>query len=354
MRITVQLEKVTEERYGPTSVLLQTPYWGALKRSFGQTPVYFRFATPSANTGILLLSRKIAGPFSLAYVPHGPAAETGLPDTPPDNMEELLTELCEQLRHHLPNTSVFLRLDLPWAVTGAGNAPPALSSPFRRAAMDIQPVSTVLLSLSGTEEDILGNMKPKTRYNIRLAQKKGVIVAEAGLSLLPLWYSLYEETAERDKIAIHSLDYYKQVFSVAGNNPGYGVRIRLFLAWIEDKAEAGIITATAGDTAVYLYGASSNNKREYMPSYALQWEAILQAREDGASWYDFFGIPPLPNPDHPMAGLYRFKTGFGGIIVNRPGCWDYPLRPFLYRMYRSAENLRTWYYRKFKKRGLTP
>ncbi|TFG65329.1 MAG: peptidoglycan bridge formation glycyltransferase FemA/FemB family protein [Spirochaetales bacterium] len=152
---------------------------------------------------------------------------------------------------------------------------------------------------------------------------------------------------------MHSIEYYRRVFTLARERPGFGVRVRLFLADIEGRTEAGIMTAQTGKTSVYLYGASSNSRREYMPSYALQWQALRAAKETGALQYDMFGIPPVRDPDHPMAGLRRFKTGFGGTILNRPGSWDYPLIPSLYTLYLGAEKARTWYYRRFKKRGIT-
>jgi lipid II:glycine glycyltransferase (peptidoglycan interpeptide bridge formation enzyme) len=109
---------------------------------------------------------------------------------------------------------------------------------------------------------------------------------------------------------------------------------------------AGIVTLFRGGEGVYLYGASSNLHRNLMAPYALQWKAMQDARESGCSFYDLFGIPPSDNPDHPMAGLYRFKTGFigdngaGGRIIHRPGSWDYPCRPLLTFCFKGAEKLR--------------
>jgi lipid II:glycine glycyltransferase (peptidoglycan interpeptide bridge formation enzyme) len=95
-----------------------------------------------------------------------------------------------------------------------------------------------------------------------------------------------------------------------------------------------------GKEATYLYGASSNIKRNLMAPYALQWKAIQDAQSSGCIVYDLFGIPPNEDPDHPMAGLYRFKTGFGGSIIHRPGSWDYPCKPLLYTLFKRAEHLR--------------
>ena len=125
--------------------------------------------------------------------------------------------------------------------------------------------------------------------------------------------------------------------------------VGLFTATYEGELIAGIIVLLYGNRATYLYGASSNSKRNLMPNYALQWEAMKYAKETGCDEYDLFGIPPENDPGHPMYGLYRFKTGFGGKIIRRPGCWDLPLNPAGYRLYRTAEKVRNWYYKRFRK-----
>jgi len=208
----------------------------------------------------------------------------------------------------------------------------------------------VVLDLDRTEDDLLRGMKPKTRYNVRLAEKKGVRVYEAPPSSLPVWYGLYRETAARDGISLHEEAYYAALFDAADTHPGPVPRLHLLFAEAEGKVIAGIVVSVFGRQACYLYGAASDEMRNYMASYALQWHAIRLARAEGAEAYDLFGIPPRDDPDHAMYGLYRFKTGFGGRIVHRPGSYDYPLKPFVYRAYHLAEALRAGYYKSFLKR----
>jgi lipid II:glycine glycyltransferase (peptidoglycan interpeptide bridge formation enzyme) len=114
----------------------------------------------------------------------------------------------------------------------------------------------------------------------------------------------------------------------------------LYIARHEGDDLAAIMALFRGKQATYLYGASSNIKRNLMAPYALQWRAMQDAKIFGCEVYDLFGIPPDESPGHPMAGLYRFKTGFGGRIARRPGCWDYPYRPVLHALFSGAENLR--------------
>jgi lipid II:glycine glycyltransferase (peptidoglycan interpeptide bridge formation enzyme) len=204
----------------------------------------------------------------------------------------------------------------------------------------VQAPDTVLIDLSPAPEEILAAMNPKCRYNVRLAARKGVSLRRAGAGELPVFYALLGETARRDGIAIHHLDYYRTLFAQGRDHGRNPVELRLYLAEHEGEAVAAIITLFRGAEGVYLYGASSDRKRNLMASYALQWQAMGDARESGCRYYDLFGIPPSADPGHPMAGLYRFKTGFGGRIIHRPGSWDYPCRPLGARLFWAAEKLR--------------
>jgi lipid II:glycine glycyltransferase (peptidoglycan interpeptide bridge formation enzyme) len=230
-----------------------------------------------------------------------------------------------------------------------------------RAAADVQPPDTVLVDLTAEEEAILGDMKPKWRYNVGLAEKKGVEVRLACSSKnsaeepgalrneLEKYYSIYKETADRDGILIHGLNYYRALFEEAAQSAKSaqsaqpGADVRLYMASHEGEDLAGIVTLFRGSEAVYLYGASANHKRNLMAPNALQWRAMRDAKAAGCGVYDLFGISPTSpdeDPTHPMAGLYRFKTGFGGRIVHRPGSWDYPYRPLVKALYSAAEKTR--------------
>jgi lipid II:glycine glycyltransferase (peptidoglycan interpeptide bridge formation enzyme) len=181
-------------------------------------------------------------------------------------------------------------------------------------------------------------MKPKWRYNVRLGGRK-TRVWRADTGGLDTFYALFRETALRDGIAIHGQAYYARLFETAAsaNAP---VDARLYLAEADGEPLAGIITLFRGRTATYLYGASSGRNRNLMAAYALQWRAICDAKEVGCEEYDMFGIPPDASPSHPMAGLYQFKTGFGGSIIHRPGSWDYAYGGLRTALFRAAEKCR--------------
>jgi len=309
---------------------------------------------PSGYRGhVLVLVRHLALGFRFAYVPHGP--ESVPPGIRPSDYLEILGS---RIAAGLDRSILFVRFDLPWEKGALGIVTNALRTGTRLVSgTAVQVPDTVVLDLTPSEDEILAGMKPKWRYNIRLAEKKGVEVKEEGRESLGVFYELYRETSERDGIAIHPLSYYRTLFEMADGQGGDGNAPSaedkavpgLWVARHEGEALAAIITLFRGRQAVYLYGASSGKKRNLMPAYALQWRAIRAAREAHCASYDFFGIPPDDDPGHPMAGLYLFKTGFGGALVHREGSVDYPASVLLYALYRTAESLRLLWFKRIRK-----
>jgi lipid II:glycine glycyltransferase (peptidoglycan interpeptide bridge formation enzyme) len=328
---------------------LQSAMWGEFKSLFDWESCAFLIDWTMnglrEKRPLLVLSRRFSlvpgiG-FSFAYVPWGPALPENFPAAEKQNA---LAQLAEKLKPFFSSNTAFIRFDPPWYTIEqeAESEETAMESAgFRKAAATVQPPDTVLINLVSSCEEMLAAMKPKWRYNISLAGKKGVQVDTNGTRKLEIFYRLLKETAVRDGIAIHKIDYYKSLFDLCEkrNNSG-GIKLRLYTATHEGDDLAAIIVLFAGDTATYLYGASSNIKRNLMAPYALQWKAIQDAKASGCKCYDLFGIPPNEDPNHPMAGLYRFKTGFGGLIIHRPGSWDYQYKPVIYRLFNLAESAR--------------
>jgi lipid II:glycine glycyltransferase (peptidoglycan interpeptide bridge formation enzyme) len=310
---------------------LQSSFWGAFKERFGWKAHAFTVMFDGKGQGpLLVLTRRVARALTLAYIPWGPE----LPDeeTPQDTA---LAEIAAGLRPHLPGAA-FARFDLPWRVPEKG---PLLGAPFKKAAVTVQAPDTVHVDLGPDEDAILARMKPKWRYNIRLGGRK-VTVVRCGTERLADFHVLLKETARRDHIRIHNPIYYQTLFELAEAAAGPPIAVSLYLAEYERAPVAGIVTLFRGKEAVYLYGASSNEHRNLMAPYALQWQAMRDAKAAGCAYYDLFGIPPNADPSHPMAGLYLFKTGFGGSIIHRPGCYDYAYNPLLTAAFRMAEKAR--------------
>jgi lipid II:glycine glycyltransferase (peptidoglycan interpeptide bridge formation enzyme) len=277
-------------------------------------------------------------------VPWGPELPEDFP-TQDEARNQALQELAGALQAFLPENTAFIRFDPPWYTEGSETDPPKIYPPFSPAGADVQPADTVLVDLTGSEEGILKNMKTKWRYNIQLAHKRGVLVRQTGEEELNRFYELLKETGKRDRIAIHSSEYYTSLFThyreyIKEGQNQEAMDLRLYLAEHEGEVIAALVALFRGNTGVYLYGASSDHKRNLMAPYALQWKAMRDARAQGCTVYDLFGIPPREDPDHPMAGLYRFKTGFGGRIIHRPGSWDYTYRPLVRGLFNTLETLR--------------
>jgi lipid II:glycine glycyltransferase (peptidoglycan interpeptide bridge formation enzyme) len=314
--------------------------WGRFKSRFGwKSSAYLVGWAGFKSLPLLALSRRLLAGFSFAYIPWGPELPEGFPV---NERLSVLRELAVKLKPFLAHDTALIRFEPPWYAEQDEDMV-FLPTGLKRAAATVQPPDTVLVNLELSRDEILQGMKPKWRYNIGLAEKKGVLVEEANMRGLDIFYRLLRETAARDGITVHGFDYYKTLFEVCeehSDKDGNGPSLRLYTARHEKDALAAIVVLFFGKNATYLYGASSDVKRNMMAAYALQWRAMIDAKEAGCKCYDLFGIPPDGDPNHPMAGLYRFKTGFGGRIIHRPGTWDCPLKPAAYFFFSKAEALR--------------
>jgi lipid II:glycine glycyltransferase (peptidoglycan interpeptide bridge formation enzyme) len=345
--IEISVRSATLPDLDSSDELLQTGWWGNFKQSHGWQAHPFRVTVTgrsAATFGLLVLTRVLLRRFRIAYVPFGPTFD------PEYGRGEYLSYLAEELRAHLPPSTLFLRFDLPWEKRGEEPGWGGDSPRVGKSRSDIQPPNTVLVDISPPLVDVLAAMKPKTRYNVRLAEKKGVIIGEESGDSFDSWYSMYKETSRRDRIAIHSSSYYKGLFTAGLSYPGKRPVVSLFAARHEGDLLAGNICVFWKKRGVYFTGASSNVKRNLMPTYALQWEAMQKAKEAGCIEYDLYGIPPEPDPGHPMYGLYQFKTGFSERIIERWGTWDVLYRPGFCFLYGVAEEARLFYFRSLKKR----
>lgn len=341
----------------PGDELLQSALWGRFKERFGWRAQPLQWKAAGDGGTLLGLTRSTPlGP--LVYVPGGPPRPPAAPAAAGRMLEDLAPAITLQgwvfgNRPRVPRPTV-VRYDLPWQVE-EGAPPPSAAGRLCRAPVDVQPTSTVLVGLLGDEDRLLARMKSKTRYNIRLAQRRGVTVtvATAAQALgepLAGWHRLYRSTAERHRITAHSAAYFATLFELAAAVDA--PELFLLSAYYRDELVGGNIVSVCGRMARYLYGASAPRQREAMANYALQWAAMQLAQARRCRVYDLYGIPPTADPEHPWFGLYRFKTGFGGDIVHRWGCWDYAVRLLPYRLLRHAELLRQGYYGRLRPRLL--
>lgn len=209
----------------------------------------------------------------------------------------------------------------------------------------VQPQHTTIVDLKQSENQLLANMKQKTRYNVRLAEKRGVQVRRADINdsnEFGHFWRLMQETTERDRFSAHSRSYYRTMLKVLGGNPGgNGLSLDLLFAEYQDEPVAAALVCSFGDTATYLHGASTAKHKKIMAPYLLHWTAMRKAKEKGLKAYDFWGVAPEDaGKEHPWHGITRFKMGFGGDRISYIGAWEMPVSRFRYAMYLLARRFR--------------
>jgi peptidoglycan pentaglycine glycine transferase (the first glycine) len=324
---------------------LQTARWARLKSDFGwsaQRVVLRTIPSPDAPLlgGASILFRKLPWGQAIAYVPKGPAVDWA----DPAQTRAVLT-MARNAAAKSRAALLKIEPDLP--------STPALSAAlqelgFQPSPQRVQPLTTVVIDLSGDEAAILGRMKQKWRYNIRLSERKGVTVREGSLDDLAATQRLMDATGERDAFNVHNAAYHRratELFAPAG-------LMRWLLAEHEGQILAAIAVFALGRTAYYMWGASADDGRNVMPNHALQWAAMRWARTKGCSAYDLWGVPDEVG-DNPAVyvdpeswgqgglwGVYRFKQGFGGRVVRFAGAWDLPLSKPGYELYKLALRVR--------------
>ena len=291
------------------------------------------------------------------------------PETQAIEFAHFLSELAIALKPELPKNTIAIRFDPDVSFTnpedrdlfnyGMQLITYADKLKIRKNSVDIQPPDSTLVDLTGTEEEILEKMHSKWRYNIRLSERKGVVIHrylgnDINLSeKIDKFYELTKITNARDGNASHSKAYYADLIKSSAEEVAAGKDvpvISLYIAEHEGEEIASIMTLFSHDEAIYLYGASSNNKRNLMPNHLLQWTAMKDAKAYGSKYYDMYGMPPEgKDENHPMHGLYMFKANFGGKNIHRTGSWDIPLKA-IYHPYSAAEKLRAFWHKKVIKK----
>lgn len=310
----------------PRAHVLQSWDWGEIKARQGWTAMRVLFLQNGAPVAAAQILRRPLPrtPFGVLYVPKGPALDF-------ENTElfaRVLTELEGIARQQ---RAIFIKID-PDVRVETPAAKVLSQQAWRVSGEQIQFHNTVTLDLMRTEDEILAAMKQKWRYNIRLAEKKGVQIASPGNGDWKLFYDLYGETGARDGFLIRSFEYYRDVWTTMQD----AVQAKLFLARVNDEPIAGIVLFLFGKRAWYFYGASRSAHRDLMPNHLLQWEAMRWAKAQGCTEYDFWGAPNRLEESAPMYGVYKFKMGFGGEFVERIPAHDFVVNRALYWLYAVA------------------
>lgn len=304
-------KKVSE--YAPKfGAFLQSWDWGEFQRSVGREVerVYLN------NDGEEVLAQAIKMDLPLGqffwFMPKGP-----LGSAPKEKMFDMIREELDD--------GMFYRIE------------PKEASRMLKVK-DRNPATTLLLDLTATEDEILGQMKSKTRYNVRLSERKGVVSKFVDLDRFEDFVRLMEQTSKRDRIRPHPFVYYKTMLEVLS---GGDVEASLAMSFYEGHPIAADIIIDFDGTRTYLHGATSNLHRNVMAQYGLHWFLMKDAKQKGMHTFDFHGIAPEgASESHSWSGITRYKKGFGGKIVDTPGTFELPTKHILYSIFRLVKKIR--------------
>jgi len=322
---------------------LQSWTWGQFKARWGWTasPLLLRVHDqpdehPPLAAAMLLKRKAPRLPFSILYAPKGPLLDYNDPA-----LRRVALAQLEQIARR--EKAIFVKIDpdvaLSWGLEDERRSP--IGAKFvselkergwRFSSDQVQFRNTVELDLTRPEEEILAEMKQKTRYNIRLAGRKGVEVRLGTAADFEDIAAMYMTTAARDGFAVRPVGYYLDAWSSL-YEAGLAQPI---LAEYQGESLAAVIVVHYGQRATYMYGASTDVERQRMPNYLLQWEAMRWAKGQGCEVYDFWGAPDEFEESDSMWGVWRFKAGFNGQVVRHIGAWDFPSRPFWYWVYTTV------------------
>ncbi|NCN99572.1 peptidoglycan bridge formation glycyltransferase FemA/FemB family protein [Candidatus Falkowbacteria bacterium] len=299
---------------------LQSWEWGDILAKDGQEILRLgvRSKAKQKILAAATLVKKSSAGVSYYYAARGPIIAK---DLNRELYQEVINFLFSEIKKINPSL-LFLRIE-PRESLEAGTH-------FKiKKSLDLNPRQTLFLDLTKSVEELRAEMQSKTRYNLRLAEKKGVTVREGSLDDFPQFWRLMNLTGERDNFRLHQAKHYHNLLQT---DPAV---IKLFLAEHQGRIIAAGIFSFWGDKAVYMHGASDNEFRNTMATYLLQWTAIITAQKLGLKYYDWHGIDAKKWP-----GVTRFKLGFGGYPVEYTGTWDVVFRPVFYMFYGILRRLR--------------
>lgn len=335
----------------PLAHLLQTWEWSQVKAKYGwqAMPFVWQAAMAKPVAAAMVLKRRFpVGGFAkkmcVLYIPKGPLMDW--------DDAALRARVLDDLQAFAKRQgAIFVKVD-PDVALGAGvprteeavefnsgqEARSELTLRGWKFSQDqIQFRNTVLIDLSPSEDEMLRRMKQKTRYNIRLAKKKGVTVRVGTVDDLPLLYRMYAETSLRDGFLIREEGYYQTVWRNFMSVPLSTFSLQPFseplIAEVDGQTVGAVSMFYFAGQAIYLFGMSRDEHREKMPNYLLQWEALRRAKTLGCQIYNLWGAPNEFDESDELWGVFRFKEGLGGYVLRTIGAWDFTPNPILYKMY---------------------
>ncbi len=311
----------------PDGNFLQASVWAKVKKDWDSVRVLSRDEKGRVRGSMLLLIRKVPHlPYYYLYAPRGPVCDTDNKEAFKD-LIDAARQVAKERRGYIFRCDPGYRADDENYKNSARYAGLTLL-PAGKNFDGVQPNFVFRLNIENkTEEEIFSAFHSKTRYNIRLAERKGVTVRLGTREDLPRFHEIMVETGERDHFGIRPLWYFEHMYDVM-----HPENLRLYVAELNGEIISGTIAIYYGDKVWYLYGASSNAHRNTMPNYLLQWRMIQWAVEKHCRIYDFRGVSGDLSEDNPLYGLYRFKKGFSGELVEFAGEAEIVFKPLVKKM----------------------
>ncbi len=305
------------------SEFLESWEWGEFQRTTGKAIIRLEVVADGTIVAVCLLvphTTRLGKSFLLA--PRGPIVDSSLSA---DERLAVWSRFVEAVSQRRTSGTMFLKIE-------PNVKPPNGLGLVKGTA--VHPEQTLLVDLRHSDAELLKAMHQKTRYNIHLAERKGVRV-EWGRSAedVERFFSLLERTAKRQGIGIFPRSYYVTMVEQLKEN------IEVAAAWFENTVISAALLTRFGNTMTYVHGASTNEHREVMAPHLLHWKSIQRSRELGCTVYDFFGISTGPNARSDWAGMTRFKLGFGGRVREYPGAYNLIFERGWYYAYHFAKRL---------------
>jgi peptidoglycan pentaglycine glycine transferase (the first glycine) len=328
----------------PDGGFLQSDYWRKFQESVGRKT--YDVSTSGDDGELIAYANIIEHILPIVgkyfYVPRGPVVK--IFNFQFSIFKKFLNDLISNARK---NNIGWIRIELN-SEEGLNLIRESLSEEIKvkKSFVDMQPREILILDISKSEEEILAGMKQKTRYNVKLAQKKEVKIYDSREEkYIQEFLRLVKVTSQRDKITSHPESYYRKMFEEIPDNI-----LKLYVAEFEGEIIAANLVLFFGGTATYMHGASDNENRNLMAPYLLQWQQIVDAKKAGCTQYDFGGVKIQPHPSpllikargNSWSGITKFKTGFAPDVqpIQFPGSYDIMLRLGKYNLYRALQKLK--------------
>ncbi len=314
---------------------LQSWQWGEFQQEQGRTIWRLGvYEDVDLTASALVIKQTLPIGKSYLYCPRGPVISSQATPVLYQQRWQVLLRAIQRIGRK--QGSIFIKIEPPIELDKRHDFFTATQNFDLRSVPFVQPQDTWMIDLAQNHDQLLQNMHAKTRYNIRLAERKGVRVrlAQSGQDFEAFW-QLTKQTTARDDFSAHARTYYQAMLSALSSE-----FVRLYIAEYQGQIIAANIIVWFGQTATYLHGASADKYRNVMAPYALQWQQLQDAKEQGLRYYDFWGIaPPGSAKEKAWAGITRFKQYFGGFEVRYIGTHDLILHGRWYRLYKLAHQL---------------